>query len=132
MDDLEISHHDPAMVNEVIASLSANYSQVVKMTARRIKKHVYLGMALYFSEDGKFIFDIEGYLDKILSGLPEDMNGMATTPVSDSMFKTRDNARKLNKEKTALLHHVTAQILITAQRGRPDLKMAIYFLTKQI
>ena len=59
MEDLKISHKDSAVVNEAIASLSAEYGKVVEMTERRGKKYDYLGMNLDFSEDGKFIVDME-------------------------------------------------------------------------
>ena len=91
MDNLKISHHVPAVVSEVIKSVSANYSRVGKLTVRRGKKHNYLGMALYFSEGGKCVFDIREFLDKIPSGLPEDMNGMATPPASNQLLKSGNN-----------------------------------------
>ena len=42
--------------------------------------HEYLGMTLDFSEESKFIGNMEEYINEILIGLPEDMNGVATTP----------------------------------------------------
>ena len=87
------------MVDEVITSLSGEYGNVIEMTVRRGKKHDYPGMTLDFSEDGKFIVDTEKYLDKIRSGLSEDMTGVATTPAADHLFKTRNDAPKLNKER---------------------------------
>ena len=132
VDDLKISHQDTTVVNEVIASLRAEHGKIGKMTVRRGKKHDYLGMTLDFSNEGKFIVDMEEYLDEILSELPEDMNGVATTPAVDHLFKTRNSAPKLNKERAELFHRVTAQILFVAQRGRPDLRTAISFLTKRV
>jgi hypothetical protein len=60
------------------------------------------------------------------------MNGMATTPAADHLFKTRSDAPKLNKERAELFHRVTAQILFVVQHGRPDLRTAISFLTKRV
>ena len=56
-----------AVVDNVVASLSAEYGKVGEMTVRRGKKHDCLGMTLDFSEGGKFIVDMEEYLDKILT-----------------------------------------------------------------
>ena len=64
---------------------------------------------------------MEEYLKEILEELPEDMNGTATTPAADHVFKMRDNAPKLNKERAECFHHVVAQLLCVAQRGQPDL-----------
>ena len=48
VDDLKISHQDPAVVDMDIASLSAKYDKIDKMTVRRGNKHEYLGMNLNF------------------------------------------------------------------------------------
>ena len=72
------------------------------------------------------------YLDEILKDLPDDMNRLATTPAADHLFKVRDNAPKLNKENAELFHKVVAQLLFMAQRGRPNLRTAISFLTKRV
>ena len=80
-------------------------------------------MTLDFSDEGKFIVNMDEYIDEILIGLLEDMNGVATTPAADHLFKTRSDAPKLNKERAELFHHVTAQILYLAQRGRPDIRL---------
>ena len=73
---------------------------------------------------------MEEYLDKILSGLPEDMNGVTTTPASTHLSKKHNTVPKLNKERVELFHRATVQILFMAQRGRPDLRTGISFLTK--
>ena len=45
------------------------------------------------------------------------MNGTATTPTADHLYKVRANAPKLNKERAAFFHPVVAQLLFIAQRG---------------
>ena len=89
VDDLKISHKDSAVVDKVIASLSDKYGKVGEMTVKRGKIHEYLGMILDFSEESKFIVNIEEYIDEILIGLPEDMNGVATTRTQAKQWKSR-------------------------------------------
>ena len=132
VDDLKISHVNSAVVDEVIASLKAEYGQVGEITVGQGKVHDYLGMKLDFSSQGKFVIDTEQYLDEILKDLPDDMNGLATTPAADHLFKVRDNAPKLNKENTELFHKLVAQLLFVGQHGRPNLRTAISFLTKRV
>ena len=132
VDDLKISHKDPAVVDGIIASLNAEYGKVGEMTVRRGHKHDYLGMVLDFSNKGKFVVDMEDYLKEMLGDLPDDMDGIATTPAADHLFKVRDNAPKLNETRADLFHRVTAQMLFVAQRGRPDLRTAVSFLTKRV
>jgi len=70
---------------------------VGEMTVKQGKMHDYLGMTLDFSKEGKFIIKMEEYIDKILSRLPEGMNGVATTPAADQLFRTHNDVPKLNK-----------------------------------
>ena len=77
MDDLKISHEDSAVVDEVITSLGDDYGKMGEMMVKRGKIHEYLGMTLDFSEESKFIVNMEEYIDEILIGLPEDMNGVS-------------------------------------------------------
>jgi hypothetical protein len=132
VDDLKISHADSNVVDEVIASLKEEYGKVGEMTVRRGKIHDYLGMKLDFSKPKQFVVDMEDMIDEILSDVPEDMGGVATTPAADHLFKVRDNVKKLPQEVADLFHRKTAQLLFVAQRGRPDLRTAISFLTKRV
>jgi len=60
------------------------------------------------------------------------MDGIAATPACDHLFKTRANAPKLSQDRGDLFHRVTAQILFACQRGRPDLRTVVSFLTKRV
>ena len=75
---------------------------------------------------------MEEMIDEILSDAPENMGGVATTPAADHLFKVRDNVKKLSQADADLFHRKTAQILFVSQRGRPDLRTAISFLTKRV
>ena len=55
------------MVDKVIASLSDKYGKVGEMIGRGGKIYDYLGMTLDFSKEGKFIVNVEEYIDEILS-----------------------------------------------------------------
>ena len=99
VDDLKISHAKSSVVSDVIASLKEEYGKVGEMTVRRGKVHDYLGMTLDFSQDKKFIVNMEAYLDEMLKDLPEDMNCIAFTPAVDYLFQTRTNAVMLDEGK---------------------------------
>jgi hypothetical protein len=73
VDDLKLSHKDTKVIDEIIASLKAEYEKVGVMTVRRGKVHEYLGMTLDFSQPKKFIIGMEKYIDDVLSEVPEDM-----------------------------------------------------------
>jgi len=132
VDDLKISHVDTSVVDEIVRNLRSEFGKVGDLTVHRGKVHDYLGMELDFSEDGNVMVSMEKYLDEILVELPEDMDGTAVTPAAEHLFKTRDNAPKLDNERAALFHRVTAQLLFASQRARPDLRTVVSFLTKRV
>ena len=88
-----------------------------ELTVRRGKIHNYLGMTLDFLSKGKFIINMDAYLDEVLGDLPKDMDGMVSTPAADHLFKTRDSVSKLDPEKADMFHRITAQLLFVSQRG---------------
>ena len=81
----------------------------------------YLGMTLDFLSKGKFIINMETYLDEVLDDLLKDMDGMTPTPEADHLFKMRDNTDKLDSEKADIFHRITAQLMFVSQRGWKDI-----------
>ena len=75
-----LSHKDPKVIENFIASLDDEYGETGKMTARQGKMHEYLGMTLDFSRPGKFIMDMEQYIDEFIKDLPKEFGGIAETP----------------------------------------------------
>ena len=132
VDDLKISHADSSVVDDVIESLRSEFGKVGELTVNRGKVHEYLGMELDFSDENSFTVSMEKYFDEVLKDLPEDMDGTAVSPAAEHLFKTRDDVAKLDEERAALFHRVTAQLLFASQRARPDLRTAVSFLTKRV
>ena len=95
------------------------------MIVKRGKIHDYLGMTLDFSKEDKFIVNMEEYIDKILTGLLEYMNGVVTTPALDHLFKTFSDVPKIYKKRAELFHRITAETLFLAHRDRPNLRTAL-------
>ena len=85
------------MIYKIIASLDDEYGKNVKMTVRQGKIYEYLGMTLDFSKPGKFIMDMEQYIDEVMKDLPKEFGGMASTPAAEHMFKTRSDAGYLDQ-----------------------------------
>ena len=104
IDDLKISHKSLKVVDDIISSLKKEYGKVGEVTVKRGKVHDYLRMTLDFSLKGKFIINMEAYLDKVLDDFPKEMDGMASTPAADHLFKTRENIKKLDPEKVDMFH----------------------------
>jgi len=75
---------------------------------------------------------MEEYLDNVLEEVPTDVEGVASTPAADHLFRTRENSPKLDMKRADMFHRITAQLLFVSQRGRPDLRTTISFLTKRV
>jgi hypothetical protein len=74
-------------------------------------------MTLEFSSAGKFIINMESYIDEIMRDLPKNTNRTATTPSADHLLKTLDYAVRLDKTEVELFHHVIAQMFSCENGG---------------
>ena len=63
IDDLKISHVDPAMVSNVITDLQSEFGKEAPLTIRHRKVHDYLGMTIGFSDPGKVKFTMINYIE---------------------------------------------------------------------
>ena len=121
------------MVTNIISKLEKQYGKDAygndcPLTICRGKKHDYLGMTLDYTKSGKVAVDMTEYIEnKILNDLPDDFNGTAVTPAANHLFDINDDCPKLSTDKSELFHHITAQLLFLAKRGRPDLLTGVAF-----
>jgi len=67
-------------------------------------------MKIDYQQHGKVKFIMYDYKDKLLEELPADMQGMATTPASIILFKTKPRCKKLSEERVQLFHHLVAKL----------------------
>ena len=126
VDDLKISHKDPKVVGQVIAELEEEYGT---MNVTRGRTHPYLGMNITFTEDKKVLIEMKDYIKESIQEFPEDITGKVTSPAALHLFKTDDSNKKLNEEKRELFHRLVAKMLFVSNHGRPDIQVAIAFLT---
>ena len=68
----------------------------------------------------------------MLAELPEDMEGLATTPAAEHLFKINDTPTHLTDEDAMFFHHNVAKLLFLCKRAHPDLQMAVAFLSTQV
>lgn len=134
VDDLKISHVDPAVVTEIIELLKEEYGKESELSIHRGKVHKYLGMTLNYSIDGKVMIVMKDYIEEMLAGLPKEMSGiLAVSPAANHLFIVDDkNPVKLNEEMAVIFHHNTAKLLFLCKRARPDIQTAVAFLTTRV
>jgi hypothetical protein len=54
------------------------------------------------------------------------------TPAASHLFNVNDKAEKLSPSEREHFHHVVAQLLYLCKRTRPDIQIAIDFLTTRV
>ena len=128
VDDLKISHKDPSAVTAVIGQLNDEFGKKAPLTVTRGKIHDYLGMTIDYSLDGKVMISMKDYINSMLEGLPDDMNGESATPAGNHLFQVDPNGTKLGEEQAILFHHNTAKLLFLCKRARPDIQPPVAFL----
>jgi hypothetical protein len=132
VDDLKLSHVD-SKVNDVIINLiSEEFGKESPITVTRGKVHEYLGMTLDYSKDGKVMIKMLDYVEKMLTDLDKEMDGLAETPAADHLFTVNEGQKKVSEEKAQFFHTYVAKTLFLCKRARPDLQTAVAFLSTRV
>ena len=93
---------------------------------------IYIIKSTDYTLDNKVKIDMTNYILKILEGLPEGFNGTAITPAASHLFDIKDTCLKLDSKTMVLFHHIVAQLLFLAKRGRTDILTGVAFLTTRM
>ena len=131
VDDLKISHVNPNVVDKMANWLDKLYLGV---TATQGSMHKYLGMTFDFSTPSEVKVSVNDYIDKVLTGFPEEIIETAPSPAGDHLFKIRNDeeTKVLPEEQYNMYHHVVAQLLFAAFCVRRDIQTAVAFLTTRV
>ena len=139
VDDLKISHVSPKVVTRMITWLKRTYESMFEdgmgaMKASHGKSHVYLGMNLDFSEKGRVTVSMKAYIREIVALFEkhDSSNKIASTPAAEHIFRVNDDARKLPEKTCTIFHHFVAKALFATKRARPDIAVAVAFLTTRV
>jgi hypothetical protein len=114
VDDLKISHEDPAVV-------SNEFGKEAPLTVNRGKVHDYLGMTLDFSVNRKVKIGMVQYVKNMLAELNADMDGVSPTTAAAHLFDVNEECPKLDKERAKYYHHNVAKLLFLCKRASPDI-----------
>ena len=106
VDDMKISHVDSRVVDNISKTLEQEIGKEAPLTIRRGKIHDYP-----FTNLGKIAIRMDDYIRNMLTELPEDMEGMATTPAAEHLFKVNEAPTYLNEKEAMFFHHNMAKLL---------------------
>ena len=131
VDDLKISHINEEVVRAIISQLEDGYGE---MNVNIGQSHTYVGMDLTFPGDGTVVIDMKSYLTEALSefGLENLDKRAPSTPAADHIFQVDDECKKLEEHRRELLRKTVAKLPFVSTRGRPDIHLAVSFLTSRV
>ena len=132
VDDLKISHVKKKVVDDIITCLSNKFGNEGPLTATSGKVLEYLGMTLDYISKNKVKISMYTYLDKLLTELPTDTNGMAKTLLANHLFNVNPEAKKLPEATAQIFHHLIAKLLYMSRCTRQDIQTAVDFLCTRV
>eukprot|EP01036_Dinobryon_divergens_P034556 gene34556-44667_t len=115
---------------DVFEYLSKAYGPITISSGTKLS---YLGMNFDFGVPGKVKISMSGYVDEILDYVKIRPTEKASTPAtSKKLFEIDDNSHPLNEMDKNGFHSMVAKLLYMAKRVRPDMLLAVSFLTTRV
>ena len=129
VDDLKISHVEEQVVRSIIQKIQDNLGQHSELSMHIGKRHNYLGMILDFTTLGILEIDMSDYIQVIRQVTPANLRGTSMVPAAKHLFTTHPDAPKISPQEQEIFHHLTMQLMYLSQRGRPDIRTSVAFLS---
>ena len=130
VDDNKISHVDTSVVDRIIDAIEADFGE---MTKTRGDMHSFLGMDIAFDRDDKSVsIGMKSYLKEAIAESQLGICRSAATPATKTLFEIDPNSQPLVEAEARIFHSVVSKLLYVSLRGRPDLLVAISFLTTRV
>ena len=127
VDDLIISSVSNQLIDELLEHLIKIYK---KVQIKEGLNHNYLGMQFTFKENGSLRIDMSKYIDNMLNEY--NIEGTAATPAANYLFDVMTESPELDNIKKEMFHTITAKLLYLAKRSRPDILLAVSYLTTRV
>ena len=129
VDDNKISHVNSQVVDQIIIEIEKKFR---KMTVKRGKEHVFVGMNISFIGGNKVKLTMRIYLEEAIQTFGEDVSAGAATPAKKNLFVVNEDLPMLEDRQAESFQHIVAKLLYVAKRARIDLQLAIAFLCTRV
>ena len=130
VDDNKISHVDTSVVDRIINAIEADFGE---MTKTRGNVHSFLGMDIAFDRRDKSVsIGMKRYLKEAITESQLGICRSAATPATKTLFEIDPDSPPLTEGEAHIFHSVISKLLYVSLRGRPDLLVAISFLTTRV
>jgi hypothetical protein len=127
VDDLKISSKSEEAIDDVISSLTSVYKKINVYDGDIID---YLGMDLDYTKDGEVKVSMRKAIESLLS--EAQVQGGARTPATNSLFDIQAESPALTVPEAKQFHSHVASLLYLAKRTRPDILLAVSFLSTRV
>ena len=127
VDDLMITSEDSQAVEEFLVYLKQVYKTI---TVNRGPVQNYIGMTFTFDPANTVVISMDGYVNDIIKSY--DVQKRAQSPATADLFDVNDDSKPLSKSDKETFHSRVAKLLYLAKRSRPDILLAISFLTTRV
>jgi hypothetical protein len=136
VDDLKISARSQKQLNLVIEQLREIYDEI---TVHSGLEHDYLGMILtYHPGQQSVTLNMTKYVEGCIEEFVMENEGIVlkkvVTPATSNLFRVRNHneIKKISVNQAKIFHSTVAKLLFLAKRGRPDVLLAVSFLTTRV
>jgi len=129
VDDLKISGKNQEDVDWLVNSLRNKYGKLNCHTEKVID---YLGMVMDFSRPGLLQLSLKTMLKEVIDDYAEEVKVSYSTPAKNSLFETDENSKILDHNRKEKFHSTVQKLLYIGKHGRPDILLAIGFLTTRV
>jgi hypothetical protein len=127
VDDALATSPDQTELDKLVADMKAAFIEL-KVTSGKV--HEYLGMVLDFSVPGQCEATMQKYIQDILDEF--GVNGLARTPGGLDLFDIDTTSPLVPEDLKERFHRGTAQCLYLATHVRPDILVAVSFLSTRV
>ena len=124
VDDCKVSHVDPGEVTNLVNELKEHLGN---LKTSRGNTHTFLGINFKITKDKNVELEMMGNEAVIAFG--EVISKTAATASKPYLFNVREDAERLDKEKSEVFHSVVEKLLYIMKRTRPDLEPTVAFLS---
>ena len=135
VDDLKISHKDPAVVEQFVGWLEETHGDANgSVTVDWEPKLNCIGMDLDFSEPQVLKVDMSECIKDMVKEFVETIAppSGSKAPWTDRLFQVNEDSPALTPAQKEVFHTHVAKALFAACRGRPDIRPAVAFLTTRV
>ena len=136
VDDNFLSHKDTKVVDKIIEMVESHFPG---LSVERGKKLNFLGMEIEFTNDKKVKLGTKQYiqstieeLEESLAAYKENLNKEYSCPAGRWLFKLKEDEKPITEDKADLYRSFVAKLLWIMKRSRPDLELAVSFLSTRV